>query len=55
MKKVSSENSEEKKEKNSVRKGIGKRGGGDPCKGLENRPRRQKSEDKRWDRFKKKM
>ncbi|CAG8852662.1 4625_t:CDS:2, partial [Gigaspora margarita] len=41
--------------KNSVGKGINKGEEGNPYKRFENRPRRQKSEDKRWDSFKEKM
>ncbi|CAG8611111.1 28123_t:CDS:2 [Gigaspora margarita] len=43
------------KEKNSVGKVIDKGGGGDLREGFEDGSRRQKLEDKRWDRFKEKM
>ncbi|CAG8852172.1 25387_t:CDS:1, partial [Gigaspora margarita] len=46
---------EEKRKKNSVEKVIDKGGGGNLREEFENESKKQKSEDKRWDRFKEKM
>ncbi|CAG8629453.1 22821_t:CDS:2 [Gigaspora margarita] len=48
MKKVNPKSSEGKKKENSIGKGIDKeKKGEDQCEGFENKPRKQKSEDKR--------